>query len=170
MEGYLVIFLIVAGLVLGAYMRKERLTMDASRTAATRTFTPVAGSSFDKSIKAYRDNYLNYKLTGKQEYKTAYLSAQAVVEQYIADSEKKLKTDAEYVDKVVKDYANANPRLQAYKKDAQNVRAEGPVVEGQYMVEKKLREPQQVDMKSFYIKLGVAGLIMGVGLVAGFLK
>lgn len=174
MEGYLLVFLIAAALLVGAGGLTEHLSLQGGQ-AAPDVPPPVLRTTstspeFDAAVKAYRDNYVAYKATGRQAYKTAYTAAQAQIEKYIRDSEAKIDKDARYVKKFVTDYANANDKLTSYKNQAAAVRTEGPVIEGQYIVEKKLKEQPKVDLTPLYIKLGVAVLILGVGLVAVFLR
>ena len=184
MEAYLLIFLIIGVLFLGTRSYKEHFTRSMlSAIAAARSPIPPAPAliaptstvqtipdGMRRAIQAYRDNYVAYNVTGKEAHKTAYLSAQAQIERFIRDAETKIKNDAAYVDRFVKEHADANPELARYKGMAEDVRRQGPEIEGQYMVEKKLREPIEVDMKPFYIKLAVALLIGGVGAVALFLR
>jgi hypothetical protein len=184
MEAYLLIFLIIGVLFLGARNYKEHLTQLTARAAeagrppiprvatsvASTTVTQTIPDGMRRAIQAYRDNYVAYNVTGKEAHKTAYLSAQAQIERFIRDADTKIQRDAAYVDRFVKEYADANPELLRYKRMAEDVQRQGPEIEGQYMVEKKLNEPVEVDMKPFYIKLAVALLIGGVGAVALFLR
>jgi hypothetical protein len=186
MEGYLVIFLIIVGLVLGTSTYKEHLTQQTRRIIEERmrpptqrvntpgivstTIIPTAPDGLRKAIQIYRDNYVAYSVTGKEEHKAAYQAAQARIERFIQDAETKIDKDAKYVDRFVKQYADANRDLTRYKNIAEDIKRQGPEVEGQYMVEKKLNEPEELDMRPLYVKLGVAVLIAGVGVVALFLR
>lgn len=188
MEGYLIGFLIIVGLLLGAYRKKENMTTcfetntDGTTTPTTATTKPVTTSTavatvsavplsgFDRAVKAYRDNYVSFKVTGKPEYKTAYTAAQGEIEKYIAESETKIKGDADYVSKFVRQYADSSQTLQGYKSKAQTIRTAGPRTQDEYTAEKKRHETPEKDMQPVYIKLVVAGLIAGVGVVALLLR
>lgn len=162
-EVYLIGAVIILGLLLWPRARREHLT-------TTTTTTTTTGPEFDKVVKDYRDNYINFMTTGKPEYKTAYLSAQAQIEKYIKDAEAKIKSDADYMDKFIQQYAGSSTKLQGYKNQAEMVLNTGPGIGDQYRMEKKLREKMEVDLTPLYVKLGIAGLIAAVGIVALFLK
>ncbi len=186
MEGYLVIFLIIVGLVLATSTYKEHLTQQTLRVIEERmrpptqrlttsgvvstTSRPPAPDGLARAIRAYRENYVAYNVTGKEEHKTAYLAAQAQIEGFIQQAETKIDKDAKYVDGFVKQYASANRDLTRYKNMAEDIKRRGPEIEGQYMVEKKLNEPEEINMRPLYIRLAVAVLIAGVGVVALFLR
>lgn len=174
MEAYVIVAAIVAGLLLNAWnQQREHLTMDVQRAATNvPALSPSVRTppSFDNVIKLYRDNYLSYKMTGRNEHKNAYLMAQAQIEKYINDAQAKVNSDAQVAKKFVQDYANSSTQLQSYKDQASTMLRTGPELGDQYMLEKKIRDPIPVDMKPLYIKLGVAGLIAAVGVVALLLK
>lgn len=143
---------------------------DITRIMTAQQRAAAAPQGFDATIKVYRDNYLNFKTTGKQEYRIAYIMAQAQIEQYINEAEAKINKDGEEIKKFVQQYSDSGTKLQQYSSQANEVLRTGPEIGDQYTLEKKLREPVSVNMKPIYVKLVVAGLIALVGAVALLLK
>lgn len=128
-------------------------------------------SSFQNALEIYRTNYLEYKLTGQTVYKEAYERAQAVIQAYLKNLQTRVNDDASYVDKFVKDYANANQTLMELRDKSQQIQKEGPRLEGQYIVQKKLAEStQHVDYSEYYVKAGMVVAALGIAYVASLLR
>lgn len=128
-------------------------------------------SNFQNALEIYRNNYLEYKLTGEPAYKEAYERAQAVIQAYLENLQKKVSDDASYVDRFVRDYANANKTLMELRDKSQEIQKTGPVLEQQYVVQKRLAESKpQVDYTGYYLKVGIIAAALGIAYVGSTLR
>lgn len=121
--------------------------------------------NFRQALEVYRTNYLEYKVTGKPEYKVAYENAQSVIEQYLANLQKKIGNDASYVDNFVKQYANSNETLMKLRDQSRAIQKEGPALQDKYDATRRIQEKpaEPTDYTSFYVK---GALIAGVASIA----
>jgi CHASE3 domain sensor protein len=128
-------------------------------------------SKFQAALELYRTNYLEYKLTGQVAYKEAYERAQAVIQEYLQNLQAKVNNDASYVDTFVKDYANANQTLMELRDKSQQIQKSGPLLEQQYVVQKRLGETTtRVDYSAYYVKAGIIVAGLGIAYVASTLR
>lgn len=130
-------------------------------------------SNFRQALEVYRTNYLEYKVTGQAEYKTAYESAQRVIEEYLANLQKKIGNDASYVDSFVKQYANSNQTLMELRDRSRAIQKEGPILQDQYDVKRRLAESPPspvIDYTSYYIKGGLIVAAVGIAGIVSTLR
>jgi uncharacterized membrane-anchored protein YhcB (DUF1043 family) len=128
-------------------------------------------SNFRSALEVYRTNYLEYKLTGEVAYKEAYESAQAVIEEYLQNLQKRVNEDASYVDTFVKDYANANQTLMELRDKSQQIQKEGPLLQNQYVVQKRLADSNPtVDYSQYYVKAGMVVAALGIAYIGSLLR
>ena len=128
-------------------------------------------SNFQSALEMYRTNYLEYKLTGETAYKEAYERAQAVIEEYLQNLQKRVNNDASYVDRFVKDYANANQTLMDLRDKSQQIQKAGPVLQDQYIAQKRLAESNpKIDYSAYYVKAGIIVVALGMAYVGSILR
>jgi hypothetical protein len=118
----------------------------------------------DEAARQYKDNYVQYKLTGNQAYKVAYENAEAWIRDYVANKEKQTKEQGSTVDAFVQKYAQRNPDITKLGGDLKAVRKEGPRLQDRYATEQKINQDseEQIDMTPLYVKAGVGSAILGV--------
>ena len=118
----------------------------------------------DEAARQYKDNYVQYKLTGNQAYKVAYENAEAWIRDYVANKEKQTKEQGSNVDAFVQKYAQRNPDITKLGGDLKEVRREGPRLQDRYATEQKINQDseEQIDMTPLYVKAGVGAAILGV--------
>jgi len=118
----------------------------------------------DEAARQYKDNYVQYKLTGNQAYKVAYENAEAWIRDYVANKEKQTKEQGSNVDAFVQKYAQRNPDITKLGGDLKAVRKEGPRLQDRYATEQKINQDseEQIDMTPLYVKAGVGAAILGV--------
>jgi flagellar biosynthesis chaperone FliJ len=124
--------------------------------------------TFYNAVNLYKKNYLDYKLTGLAEFKTAYENAQAWITKYLSQLDKRITEDKEFVSKFVTEYQNTNPELTALQQQMQTIRTEGPKLQDRYETERKMREAAPEDYTSYYVKGGVILATIGIGVIASF--
>lgn len=128
-------------------------------------------SSFQNALEIYRTNYLEYKLTGQAVYKEAYERAQAVIQAYLRNLQTRANEDASYVDTFVREYANANQTLMELRDRSQQIQKEGPKLEEQYVVQKRLADTKpEVDWSAYYVKVGIIFAALGIAAVGSALR
>jgi hypothetical protein len=134
----------------------------------SRPTPSVEPITFYNAVNLYRKNYLDYKLTGRAEFKTAYENAQAWITTYLGRLDKRITEDKEFVKTFMKEYEKTNPEIVALQGEMQRIRTEGPKLQDRYETEKKMREEAPEDYTSHYVKGGVILVGIGIGVLASF--
>jgi chromosome segregation ATPase len=118
----------------------------------------------DEALRAYNDNYVQYKITGNQAYKVAYENAEAWMKKYLEDKEKETEEQSRTINGFVKKYTDTNPEIARLGTEMKTIRKEGPRLQDRYATEQKINadSAKQIDMTPYYIKTGVAAAILGV--------
>jgi flagellar biosynthesis chaperone FliJ len=125
-------------------------------------------TEFERILEQYKANLLEYKVTGRSEYKSRANTAETWLQQYIDTLNKSVQADAAYINKFVKEYENTNPELIKFQKEIQNARKKGPELSDVYDGEKKVLEEEPVDESLFYTKAAAVGGILALAAVASF--
>lgn len=126
-------------------------------------------ADYAQALALYKSNYLEYKLSGKATYKTAYENAQKWIETYLTKLEKEMTDDTNYIDGFVKDYADTNPQLDVMKTNMAAIRKDGPKLQDTYETLKRGDQQVPEDMTSYYVKgIAVAGILGIVAAVSLF--
>lgn len=125
-------------------------------------------TEFERILEQYKANLLEYKVTGRSDYKTKANTAEAWLREYIDALNKSVQTDAAYIDKFVKEYETTNPDLIKFQKEIQNARKKGPELSDVYEGEKKVLAEEPVDESLFYTKAAAVGGILALAAVASF--
>jgi CHASE3 domain sensor protein len=118
----------------------------------------------DEALRAYKDNYVQYKITGNQAYKVAYENAEAWMKKYVQDKEKQTEEQSHAIDGFVKNYAETNPEILRLGSEMKNIRKEGPRLQDRYATEQKINKQgeETLDMTPYYVKTGIAAAVLGV--------
>jgi hypothetical protein len=118
----------------------------------------------DEALRAYKDNYVQYKITGNQAYKVAYENAEAWMKKYVEDKEKETEEQSRTINGFVKKYTDTNPEIARLGTEMKTIRKEGPRLQDRYATEQKINadSAEQIDMTPYYVKTGVAAAILGV--------
>jgi len=133
---------------------------------------PVPSSSqsptdFSQALELFKQNYVQYRATGKPEYKIAYENANAYITSYLNSMQQRVANDRDVVTKFVTDYSNANPDLDVLKSRFRAIRTEGPAVQDQYTTVRRVKtEVPEVSYTDVYVKLGLVVALIGLLIVA----
>lgn len=123
-------------------------------------------SSFVQALNAYQTNYVQYRTTGRTEYKIAYENAQKWIESYLNQMNASITSDSQKISKFVSEYTNTNPELMQLQKRFETIRKEGPVVQDSYATIKRVNDEQPViDNTDLYVKAGIAAGLLGIVVV-----
>ena len=126
-------------------------------------------TEFDKVLGQFKTSLLEYKVTGQSAYKQQADIAEKWLKDYLNTLNQTIQRDATYIDKFAKNYENTNPELVKFKKEIENARKEGPILQDVYEGEKKAQEERPIDESSYYTKAAVVGGILALAAVVSFL-
>jgi hypothetical protein len=114
-------------------------------------------------LEQMRDNLLEYKMTGRSEYKTVYEGIKAWLDQYIANLNLQLTREADTINTDVTTYRFVPSELRQTQAEFQQVKTDGPKLEDSYLTIKKQMDQVPVPTSSgLYVKAGIAaGLLAG---------
>jgi len=118
----------------------------------------------EEALRAYKDNYVQYKMTGNQAYKVAYENAEAWMKAYIENKEKETEEQSRTINGFVQKYTDTNPEIARLGTEMKTIRKEGPRLQDRYATEQKINadSAEQLDLTPYYVKTGVAVGILGV--------
>jgi len=130
------------------------------------------GSSYDTQfntlIRSLHDNYLQFKLTGGQNYQNSYTSAQAGIEKILSDLGKSVESQkAQITDFYKTDVEGKLKDIQSESKTLQH----GLVEQNDELTAAKLRQSQPtiVPTQSLTSRYIAVGALIGVTLLLSFL-
>lgn len=141
--------------------------LDLKPAAAPLAVASVPTSSTEMSIPAaleqMRDMLLEYKVTGKSEYKSAYEGTKAWLDRYIADLNVQLTRESDAISAEVTAYQTANPDMTRTQTEFQRVVKEGPELENRYLtLKKQMDQTTTPDTTGLYVK-GVIAAVLALG-------
>jgi hypothetical protein len=146
--------------------------LDLKPAAAPLAVASIPSSSTEMSIPSaleqMRDMLLEYKVTGKSEYKSAYEGTKAWLDRYIADLNVQLTRESDAISAEVTAYQSANPDMTQTQAEFQRVVKEGPELENRYLtLKKQMDQTTTPDTTGLYVK-GViaAGLALGAAVLS----
>ena len=135
---------------------------------------PIPSSSqsptdFSQALEIFKTNYVQYRASGRPEYKIAYENANAYITSYLQSMQTEIENDRKYVNRFVAEYSNANPELTQLQSQFRTIRKEGPAVQDKYATIRRVNnEVPEINYTEYYVK---AGLIVGfVGMIALFAR
>ena len=126
-------------------------------------------SAFDNVVNQYKQALLNYKVTGRSEFKTQAVRSETWIKDYLNSLSRQIQTDAAYIDRFVKTYERTNPDIVKYTKEIRDARTKGPELQDVYEGEQEVRKVPPMDETPFYVKAAVIGGILAIGAVVSFL-
>lgn len=123
----------------------------------------MSEQDFTQALELYRVNYLQYRTTGRSEFKTAYENAESWIQLYLEDKSTKIANGRDFVTGFLNNYATANPDLDRLKTRFSQIRREGPAVEDEYSTIRKINENTDisVDATPYYVKGGILVALIG---------
>lgn len=130
---------------------------------ATMSSTALEQGNLVNALGVYRDNLLEYKLSGNTAYKSAADGAKAWLDQYLRGLNLQVNQTADEISSQVATYQSANPELTKIQTDFQRVKTEGPKAEDTYQtIRRQMGQAPPSDTTSVYVKGGIAlGLVVG---------
>jgi len=124
----------------------------------------MSEQDFAHALELYRVNYLQYKTTGRSEYKIAYENAETWIQTYLTSVSDRITTGRAFVNTFLQNYSTANPDLDKLKRRFTEIRKVGPEVEDEYTTVKRINDAAaetSVETTSYYIKGGVLMALVG---------
>jgi len=129
----------------------------------------VVSPEFTRLLSVYNDNYVAYRVTGNIANKTAYEAALNALNQQIANLQKRVGENKQYIQGFLQNYSDDNPELVKLHEQSQQIQKVGPQIQSEYELSKRLNtspQVQPVDQTNLYVKGGIiVALLVVVGLV-----
>lgn len=132
---------------------------------STMSSTALEQGNLVNALGVYRDNLLEYKLSGNAAYKSAADGAKAWLDRYLQSLNFQVNKTADEISSQVATYESANPEMTKIQSDFQRVRVEGPKAEDTYQTIRRQigsAPTASLDTTGLYVKGGIAiGLVLG---------
>jgi len=148
---------------------KTLLTTYFGIQPATMSSAALEQGNLVNALGVYRDNLLEYKLSGNAAYKSAADGAKAWLDQYLQSLNLQVTKTADDINSQVTQYQSANPEMTKLQSDFDWVKTEGPKAEDTYQtIRRQMGSSAQVpDTTNLYVKGGIAvGLVIGAVVLA----
>jgi len=131
-----------------------------------------APTDFGQAVELYRTNYIEYRATGKNEYKIAYENAERWIQLYLNSIGQRITTGANYINRFVTNYQSSNPELVTLQRRFREIRRDGRSLQDKYTTVKRVSDQEQTpepeDWSEYYVKGVIAvGLLGVIALMAG---
>lgn len=126
-------------------------------------------TEFDRVLRMFKTTTLDYKTTGRVEFKQQADIAEKWLNDYITTLNNSIERDASFIDNFAKKYATTNPDLVKYKEEIARAREKGPELQDVYEGEKESQEEKPIDETPYYTKAAVVGGILALAAVVSFL-
>lgn len=123
-------------------------------------------NSYQTMINKFKSNYLDYKLTGEEKYKTEYLVAEQWLQKYNETLKNVKDTNNSFIQNFVSEYANTNEDIVKAQSQIKHAKTKGPELQDTYETLKQSNEDVPLDYSQYYTKLAVAG---GLGVIVAIL-
>ena len=121
---------------------------------------------FGQAVEIYKQNYVQYKTTGRVEYKTAYETAESWIQQYLESMQTRIRDGTQAVTSFVNENVNSGTELGQMQSKMRTVRTEGPKSQDAYITAKRINSEQPPeDNTNLYVKGGIAAALAGIALV-----
>lgn len=123
-------------------------------------------ANYQTMLSKFQSNYLDYKLTGQELYKTQYQAAETWLNDYIRTLQQTKQKNDVFLQKFTQDYANTNKDIMDARGVLKNVKQKGPELQDTYETLKEVNEEVPTDYSQYYTKaLVVAGLVAIAGVL-----
>lgn len=123
---------------------------------------------FELVLDRYRNNLIEYKLSGNSAYKMAIETDKAWLDSYVESLRNQAQSQQNYIQQFVTNYQNTNPDLVEMQEQIKMVRREGPELQDAYETEKEAEKEEPLDFTPYYVKAGLIAGVFGVLVVASF--
>lgn len=124
---------------------------------------------FGQAIEIYKQNYVEYKTTGRAEYKTAYETAESWIKQYLEGMQSRIQQSATTITNFVDKNVDAHTELGHLNAKLQTIKREGPASQDKYITLKRINAEVPQDNTDLYVKAGIiAGLVGVVAVISAF--
>lgn len=121
---------------------------------------------FGQAVEIYKQNYVQYKTTGRVEYKTAYETADSWIQQYLENMQSRIQDGSKAVTSFVNQNVNTGTELGQLQSKMKTVRTEGPKSQDAYITVKRINAQQPPeDNADLYVKAGIAAGLAGIAFV-----
>jgi len=117
---------------------------------------------FGQAVEIYKQNYIQYKTTGRAEYKTAYERAQSWIEKYLQSMETQIANGRQTITSFVNKNAGAGTTLGQLGDKMKTIKKEGPASQDAYLTIKGINKEIPEDNSDLYVKVGIAVALAGV--------
>jgi hypothetical protein len=122
----------------------------------------MSEQDFAQALELYRTNYVQYRTTGRSEYKIAYENAERWIQLYLEQFTNQITSGREFVNTFLRNYSTANPDMETLRTRFQTIRTEGPKIEDEYLTLKRLNEQTpEPESTSYYVKAGILAGLLG---------
>lgn len=131
----------------------------------------MSEQDFAHALELYRTNYLQYRTTGKSEYKIAYENAESWIQTYLENVSSQITSGRTFVNTFLQNYSTTNPDMDKLKRRFTEIRKMGPEAEDEYSTIKKINDAADVppDTTAYYVKGGIlVGLIGAIFALSAF--
>lgn len=131
----------------------------------------MSEQDFAHALELYRNNYLQYRTTGKSEYKVAYENAESWIQTYLENVSSQITSGRTFVNTFLQNYSTANPDMDKLKRRFTEIRKMGPEAEDEYSAIKKINNEADAppDTTAYYVKGGIlVGLIGAIFVLSAF--
>jgi hypothetical protein len=131
-------------------------------TEAPPPVTIQTPTDFGQATELYKQNYVQYKTTGRAEYKTAYETAQSWIERYLQSMETQIANGRQSITSFVNKNAGAGTTLGQLGNKMKTIKKEGPAAQDAYLTIKAINKEIPEDNSDLYVKGGIAAALIGV--------
>lgn len=123
----------------------------------------MSEQDFAQALELYRVNYLQYRTTGKSEYKIAYENAESWIRTYLENVSSQIASGRTFVNTFLQNYSTTNPDMDKLKRRFTEIRKKGPEVEDEYSTIKKINDAADTppDTTAYYVKGGILVALIG---------
>lgn len=124
---------------------------------------------YQQALELYKQNYLEYKVTGNTAYKVAYENAEQWIKLYLKNLSTRADSEKEYVTKFIQDYSRTNPELDVMRNKMRQIQQKGPQLQDQYeTIVRSTEKEEQTDTTTLYLKVVAIAGLLGIAAAVGF--
>ncbi len=150
-----------------ALFNREHLTVDA-RQPAPQVNPSETAMDFGQAVEIYKQNYIQYKTTGRAEYKSAYEVAESWIQRYLQSMSSRINAGKQTITAFVNERAGDGTELGQLGDKMKEIKREGPASQDAYITIKRINEDVPEDNTDLYVKGAIAAALVGVAIVASF--
>lgn len=145
---------------------QEHMTTNVQKAAPMPATSSQAPADFGQAVDIYRQNYVQYKTTGRAEYKTAYEVAETWIQQYLQSMRSRIDNSKQTITTFVNQQAGAGTELGKLGDKMKSIKKEGPASQDAYITIKRINEDVPQDNTNLYVKGAIAAALIGIAGIA----